>query len=118
MDGIDFHAFLACKDRAATEQMMRDVKTLLAQLRRGPFQEDVGQVEPASEQPRVVPESEPHEINLASVPPEIALQLQLSKDLMKHARVMRRESTIRVHTTAKITIANVMKMLTPAIPPK
>lgn len=113
-EGIDFHAYLNCKDAAAAKQLRREIKALVAGM--GQFQvslirEATDPDGPASEQSEAVEASEPQEIDPASLPPEIALYMQLGKDLVKHARVTRRESTVRVHTTAKINIADMVKML-------
>ncbi len=106
-DGIDFHAFLACKDGAIADQTRRKVKAYLTGMQF--MMEQTSQSIPESEQEKVIP---------ASVKQEIDFQMQLWTDLMQHAHITRRESTIRLHTTAKINIVDVVKMLTPAMPPK
>ncbi|HEY7428501.1 MAG TPA: hypothetical protein VH682_29995 [Gemmataceae bacterium] len=101
-EGIDFHAYLVGKDRAAADQMAKDIKGMLAKWRH-----DLEQA------PQDVPKDERR---------AAAFTLQMYKDLLEHARVERRESTVSMQATAKVNLADFVKCLfiseTGTIPPK
>lgn len=93
-DGIDFQAYLRGKDETACDQIVKDIKTMLAQFRR-----DIVDQTP----PKDVSEDE-RQVN--------TFEAQWSKDLLEHARIERCESTVRVHMTAKINLAEFVKLCT------
>lgn len=90
-DGIDFQAYLTGKDRAAGDQIVKNLKAMLATLRR------------SMDQP---PEDEPEELRKAA-----AFQMQMYKDLVDHAHIQQNETAVRVHTNAKVKIADFSKYL-------
>lgn len=98
VDGIDFRAYLAGKDSAAADRMLTDIKALIAEWRRNLEQ---------------IPQDVPKNLRQAT-----SFGLHMYKNLLEDACVTRRESTIRVHTSAKINIADVAKMLFGPMPPK
>ncbi|HTU89874.1 MAG TPA: hypothetical protein VMF69_07250 [Gemmataceae bacterium] len=91
-DGIDFHAYLTGKDQGTGTQTVKDIKTVLAQWRRDPVQ---APSKDASENERRA----------------TAFHMQMIKDLLEHARVRRQESTVRLHMTAKINLADFAKYI-------
>lgn len=80
-NGIDFHAYLVGKDDAATQLILRNV---------------LGHV---AEWQNIMKQPPTEEISERAV--------QVVKDLAEHARVRRHESTVRVHTTVKNSLADV-----------
>lgn len=94
-DRIDFHAYLTGKDRAVCDQIMKDVKLMLAQLR------DV-----AKEQlPKGMPEADRK---------AAASEMQVFKDVVEQARIQQRETMVCVHT--KIKIAHLARFLLFCLP--
>lgn len=90
-DGIDLHAYLTYKEPAAAEQAIKDIKPFRALSRLWLTQDDF----------------------LSEVPePErkcVEFQQQLWKSLIDGVRIARKESTVCVHTKAKMTITEMAK---------
>jgi hypothetical protein len=90
-DGIDFRAYLTGKDHSVRDQMVRDIKAMLAKW--------------------------PHDLDLEEASQDLpdeerqgaAFELQMYNDLFKHAHVTRRENTVCVHTTAELSISDLAK---------
>lgn len=91
-DGIDLQAYLAYKDPAAAKRATGDLKAFLAQSRR-----DLVQDAPAD-----VPEA---------AKAAIAFQMRLWEELIDGVRITRKESTVGVHSKAKMNVAEVAKGL-------
>jgi len=88
MDGGDFHAYLHAKNGDAAAQLLTTIKDFISEfseMRRDPD------------------------------PPQKAIPertFQMEKGLWEHTHIRRRESTIRVHTTAKLSMSEfVQKMI-------
>ncbi|HTU89164.1 MAG TPA: hypothetical protein VMF69_03610 [Gemmataceae bacterium] len=91
-DGIDFHVYLTGKNRAVCDQIVKDIKVMLAQLR------DESKEQP----PKDVSEAERK---------ATSFQLQVYKDLVEQARIQQSETMVCVHTKAKINLADLAKCL-------
>lgn len=89
-DGIDLQAHLRGKDRAACDQIAKDIKAKLGQLRRE-----------IAQSPKDVPEDEAD-----------ALDALWCKQILEHVRIERCETAVRLHTMAKLNLADVVKCLT------
>lgn len=92
-DGLDIRAYLTGKDRSAGEQIVKDIKAMLANWPRD--------LEEASEELSEEKELSEKERQAAGI------ELQMYNDLYKQARVKRRENTVCVHTTARLSISDV-----------
>lgn len=100
-DGIDFRAYLACKDASVAKRWRQSVRDLIGMLRFA--------WEPAMECQAVENEQRSQKVESASLPPEIKSQLRVWHHVMKHCHVTRRETTVCVHTSAKLNIADAVK---------
>jgi hypothetical protein len=100
--GLDFPAFLTCKDGTAAKQLRPDVRDVLLMLRMA--------MDPAW-QYTFAAESSQQKVEPGSLPPEIALQERLWQNLMTHSHVTRQKNIVCVHTNAKINVADLVKMI-------
>ncbi|HTU16459.1 MAG TPA: hypothetical protein VMG10_00225 [Gemmataceae bacterium] len=94
-DGIDLRAYLTGKDQSVRDQIVRDIKAMLANWPRD--------LDEASQE---LPEDKDLSKQARQ---EAAFELQLYNDLYKHASVTRRENTVCVHTMARLSISDLAK---------
>lgn len=88
-NGLDLHAYLTGKDRSAGKQMVKDIKALLKEV---PCD--------AERDAKELPEAERK---------AVAVYLQMYKDLAQHMHIRQHESAVRLHTKAKVNLADLVK---------
>jgi hypothetical protein len=90
-DGIDITAYLSSKDYVASDRIVKETKKLIAQ-----FLTDLDQSPEPEEVPKDAREA-------------TAFQLKVYKELFEQVRVQQQGTTVRVHTRAKLKLADLAK---------